>query len=531
MQKISKSKKVKSSVFILLLACFIACKTDVTPEQTIATVKREEKLISKPNIIIIYADDLGYGDLACYGATGVETPNIDKLAKNGIKFTDAHCTAATCTPSRYSLLTGSYAFRKKAQVLAGDAPLLITQGKETLPGMLQKAGYKTGVVGKWHLGLGDGDINWNKEIKPGPKEIGFDYSFLIPATGDRVPTVFVENQKVVNLNNKDPITVSYIEDLGVLPTGKNAPELLKQKADADHSGTIINGVSRIGSMSGGKDAWWVDEDLPDILVSKAKAFMIQNKTKAFFLYLSYHDIHVPRVPNKRFTGKSTMGPRGDVIAQMDWCTGEIIKQLEELGLNENTLIIFSSDNGPVLNDGYEDKAMEKLGNHKPGGPFSGGKYSALEAGTRMPTIAYWPSVIQSGESNALWSQVDLYASLAKITGYSLNETEAPDSFDMSEVILGKTKKGRTVLLEESFSLGIRKGDWKYIAPFIGVYPKWVAEKGIESGVSDIPQLYDLSKDIGENNNLAKQYVEKVQEMELLLNKITRNENAREINKK
>ncbi|MDY7396322.1 arylsulfatase [Aureibaculum sp. 2210JD6-5] len=508
-------------ILIIIIVLFsIGCKHNKRES------KHEEEVISKPNIIIIYADDLGYGDLGCYGAKGVETPNIDRLAKKGIRFTDAHSTAATCTPSRYSLLTGSYAFRNKAQVLAGDAPLLIAQGKQTLPGMLRKAGFKTGVVGKWHLGLGDGNINWNEAIEPGPKEVGFDYSFLIPATGDRVPAVFVENQKVVNLNPNNPIKVSYIEDLGVLPTGKNAPELLKQKADLHHSGTIINGISRIGSMSGGKEAWWVDEELPNVLVHKAKSFIVQNKTRSFFLYLSYHDIHVPRVPNNRFAGKSAMGVRGDAIAQMDWCTGEIIKHLEKLGLDKNTLVLFSSDNGPVLNDGYEDEAVEKLGDHKPGGPFNGGKYSVLEAGTRMPTIAYWPSVIQSGVSEALWSQVDIYASLAKIVNYQLTDTEALDSWDMSEVILGKSREGRELLLEESFVLALRKNNWKYIPPLKGRFPNWVYEKGINPGVSGNPQLYDLSKDIGEKNNLAEQYPERVQELKLLLSEIRTNNGTR-----
>ncbi|MCG8696560.1 MAG: sulfatase-like hydrolase/transferase, partial [Bacteroidales bacterium] len=380
----------------------------------------EEKTVKKPNIIVIYADDLGYADLSCYGAVGVQTPHIDKIAQNGIKFTDSHCSAATCTPSRFSLLTGSYAFRNKAAILPGDAPLLIRPGTPTLPGMLQQKGYKTGVVGKWHLGLGNGSVNWNDSVKPGPIEIGFDYSFLIPATGDRVPCVYVENHHVLGLDPEDPITVSYKEKVGDLPTGLSHPDLLKQKADTQHSRTIINGISRIGYMNGGEKAWWVDEEFPDVLTAKAKNFIANNKENPFFLYFAYHDIHVPRVPNERFVGKTDMGPRGDAIVQMDWCTGEIINYLEELGIAENTLIIFSSDNGPVLDDGYYDDAVEKIGDHNPSGPFRGGKYSAFEAGTRVPTIAYWPSVIEPGESAALWSQVDLYASVAKLVGHNLN---------------------------------------------------------------------------------------------------------------
>src|SRR4051812_27058396 len=201
-------------VWVLIIAAFAGCQS----------VKKDN---SRPNIIIIYIDDLGYGDVSCYGATRVQTPNVDRLAKNGLQFTDAHCTAATCTPSRFSLLTGSYAFRNEAAILPGDAPLLIRPGTATLPAMLQHAGYATAVIGKWHLGLGDGVINWNKRIQPGPAQIGFDYSFLIPATLDRVPTVFVENQQVVNLNPNDPITVSYDHKVGTDPTGLERPDMLK----------------------------------------------------------------------------------------------------------------------------------------------------------------------------------------------------------------------------------------------------------------------------------------------------------------
>jgi len=494
----------------ILITAVIALSTPLVAQKTAS---------SKPNIIFIYADDLGYGDLSCYGATSIKTPHIDKLAKNGLKLTDAHSTAATCTPSRFSILTGSYAFRNNAAILPGDAPLLIRPGTPTLPGMLQNAGYTTGVVGKWHLGLGDGTINWNTEIKPGPKEIGFDYSFLIPATQDRVPCVFVENGRVVNLDPNDPITVSYNQIVGDDPTGLSHPEMLKMKADTQHSNTIVNGISRIGFMSGGNAARWKDEDFPEVLLKKATTFITDNKSKPFFLYFSLSDIHVPRDPNPMFKGKTTMGRRGDNIVQMDWTTGELMKALDKLGLTKNTLVIFSSDNGPILNDGYDDNSETLVGNHKPAGPFNGGKYSAYEGGTRVPTIIYWPSKIKPGVSSALINQVDFYASFAKLTGQQLSENEAPDSYDILPALLGKSMTGRQTMLEESFTLAVRNGSWKYIAPQAKGTPLWLKDKDVATGLSTREQLFNLKTDMAEKYNVIEKYPAEAKRLKQLLKTI------------
>lgn len=475
----------------------------------------------KPNIILIYIDDLGYGDVSCYGATRVKTPNVDVLASNGLKFTDAHCTAATCTPSRFSLLTGMYAFRNNAAILPGDAPLLIKPHSATLPALLQKAGYTTGVVGKWHLGLGLGTIDWNGSIGPGPLEVGFNYSFIIPATTDRVPTVFVENHHVPNLDPDDPIEVSYKGKIGNEPTGLDHPELLKMGADTQHSNTIINGISRIGFMNGGKNARWRDEDIADVLTAKARSFINDNRDKPFFLYFAVPDVHVPRAPHERFVGATTMGKRGDVIAEMDWMTGEITKQINALGLKNKTLIIFTSDNGPVLDDGYDDKAGALAGSHQPAGKYRGGKYSAFEGGTRVPTICYWPGTIRPGISTALLSQMDFLSSLVALAGQPLPADAAPDSENSLPVLLGQSQTGRDYMLEEAFTLALRKGDWKYIAPQEKSTPDWLKNKKIETGLMNVPQLYNVKKDPHEENNVANQYPELVKQLNAALNRIKR----------
>ncbi|WP_344976540.1 arylsulfatase [Compostibacter hankyongensis] len=480
----------------------------------------------KPNIIIIYVDDLGYGDVGCYGAGGVSTPNVDLLASKGLMLTDAHATASTCTPSRFSLLTGSYAFRNDAAILPGDAPLLIRPGTPTLPGMLQKAGYTTAVIGKWHLGLGNGTPQWNGILKPGPTEVGFDYSFIVPATLDRVPTVYVENHRVVNLDAQDTIAVSYEHRIGNLPIGLEHPELLKFKADSQHSGTIVDSISRIGFMSGGRSAWWKDEDIADVLVKQMDAFIRKHQKSPFFLYFSLTDIHVPRAPAYRFKGKSTMGSRGDAIAEMDWSTGAVLKTLDALGLTDNTLVIFTSDNGPVLDDGYDDHAEQLVGAHRPGGPFKGGKYSAFEAGTRVPAIVYWPGKIKPGTSNALVSQVDFFASFAALTGQKLDERDAPDSFNMLDALTGKSDTGRTTLLEEAYTFALRSGAWKYIAPQTRPTPGWMSNKKIPTGLEPFPQLYRLDADTAELHNVREQYPDRTAEMKNTLTKIIQDDGTR-----
>lgn len=473
------------------------------------TQAKKDTTAPPPNIVIIYADDLGYGDVSAYGATRLKTPNLDMLANEGVRFTNGYATSATCTPSRYALLTGQYPWRNAdAKILPGTAPLLIDTAQMTIPKMLKAQGYHTGIVGKWHLGLGSGLVDWNRRISPGPNEVGFDYAFIMAATQDRTPTVFLENGRVFGLDPDDPLFVDYEKNFEGEPTGRDNPELCKMKWHHGHNNSIHNGIPRIGFQKGGKSALWVDEDMADDFLGKAQQYIQANKSKSFFLYYALQQPHVPRTPHPRFAGTSGMGPRGDVILEADWCVGELIKTLETEGLLENTLVIFSSDNGPVVNDGYFDDAVEKLGDHTPSGPLRGGKYSLFEAGTRVPFVAFWKGKIEPTESDAIVSHVDLFSSLAKLAG---SETRVPDSRDLLEVLMGTSRQGREELvLEASSRTAMRKGDWVMIPPYKG--PAINKTVNIELGNSPEYQLYNLREDIGQQNNLAEQEPEKLQEM-------------------
>lgn len=450
---------------------------------------------NRPNIVLILSDNVGYGDLGCYGATRVRTPNLDRLAARGVRFTDAHSSSATCTPSRYALMTGEYPWRKKGTgILPGDAPLIIEPGRTTLPSMLQRAGYTTGCVGKWHLGLGSGRIDWNGEVKPGPLEIGFDYSFILPATGDRVPCVYLEDHRVVGLDPRDPIRVSYDAPIGDEPTGRDHPELLRMKLSQGHDQTIVNGISRIGYMSGGRSARWVDEDMGATLTRKAVSFIERSQARPFFLYFATHDIHVPRVPGGWFRGTSQCGIRCDAIQQLDWSVGELLAALDRLKLAQDTLVIFTSDNGPVVDDGYADGAVEELNGHQPAGRLRGGKYDIHEGGTRMPFLLRWPARVKPGVSGALVGQLDLLSSFAALAGAQLPSDAAPDSFNVLPAVLGQSPRGREQLVEHAGRLALRSGNWKYIAP--------AAPRAGQQPEQPAGELYDLAADPAEAKNLV-----------------------------
>ena len=479
----------------------------------------------RPNVILLVADDLGYGDLSCYGATRVSTPNVDRVAQEGTLFTDAHACASTSTPSRYSLLTGEYPFRKAGtDVAAGNAGMIISPDQYTVADAFKAAGYTTGAIGKWHLGLGSktAQQDWNGKLDQDLSDIGFDYHYIMAATADRTPCVFIENGRVSNYDPSAPIYVSYRKNFEGEPTGAKNPELLtKLKHSHGHDMSIVNGIGRIGFMKGGGKALWKDENIADSIAAKAIGFIERNAKDPFFLYLCTNDVHVPRYPHERFRGKSPMGLRGEAILQFDWTVKQITEALERNGLAENTILIITSDNGPVLDDGYQDQAIELAGNHKPGGPFRGAKYSSFEAGSVIPFIVRWPGKVPAGKvSEAMISQIDNVATLAKIAGTTLPEGAAADSREQLKTWLGKSKKSCPFAIKYAANHVIvaRMDKWKYITPSNGG-PMITWGPKIETGNLKAPQLYDMKESAYESNNVAAQHPKQVKKFQELVSNV------------
>ncbi len=462
----------------------------------------------KPNIIFVLADDIGYGDLSCYGATKIQTPHCDRLAREGLRFTDAHAPAAVCTPTRYAFMTGEYAWRKKGTgILPGTAGLIVEPGRATVASVLKQAGYATAVIGKWHLGLGTTPTDYNRELRPGPLDIGFDYAWIIPATGDRTPCVWVENRRVVNLEPADPIRLDYSVQRG-------------------EPRSFVRGIPRIGEQIGGQAALWNDEEIADVLAAKSIEFIEKQAAGPFFLYLATHDIHVPRVPHPRFHGTSQAGLRGDAVHSFDWTVGKVLEALDRLQLNEQTLVIVTSDNGGTLDDNGPDVehgmgTRDMDSGHLHNGPWRAGKGSAYEGGTRVPFIARWTGRIPSGTSDALLAHVDMLATLAALTGQSLSAQDAPDSFQILPALLTGAP-GRDHLVEQGRTLALRQGSWKYL-PAAGSDPVKGQAKGkkrkLDQGVVTQAELYHLGDDPGETKNLAREKTDIVRQLQNQLDRI------------
>ncbi len=480
--------------------------------------------MNKPNVIIIYADDLGYGDVSCYGAEDIQTPNVDKLLDHGTKFYNGYTTSSVCTPARYSLLTGNYPFRNKGtKILPGDADSLISRDTNTLPKVMQQGGYRTAVIGKWHLGLGEGKLDWNKEINLTPNDLGFDYSFIFPATNDRVPCVYLKNRNILNLDPNDPIEVIYNKQQSPfddIDTYDKNPEKLRRLSTHGHNHSIVNGVGRVGYMRGGNAALWKDEDLAERFSNEAKEFMDESGDQPFFIFYALHQPHVPRLPNEKFAGKSKLGPRGDVILELDWCVGQIQEHLKKIGKLDDTIIIFSSDNGPVLDDGYVDGAREMNGVHSAAGGLRGNKYTKFEGGARVPFIISWHNHIKKGSTDAILSQVDFMASFADMLGVPLADCDALDSQNFIDLILGKSNVGRTEAMFESVhkcqTLSTQK--WAYLQP-IGDGPAFTHGSKVETGITTEVQLFNLQYDRSQSKNVAANYPEVVAELDKRLNEI------------
>lgn len=513
------NKKILATTILTPLACNIANGANQNDSNN-----KEQR----PNVVIIYADDLGFGDLQCYGNKSVETPNVNRLANEGIFFRNVHAVAATSTPSRYSLLTGEYSWRRgDTDIARGDAGSIIRPYQYTLADVFHDNGYTTGAVGKWHLGLGEktGTQDWNSPLPLSLGDLGFDYHYIMAATADRVPCVFIENGRIANYDPSSPIYVNYEHNFPGEPTGKDNPELLYNlKASHGHDMSIVNGIGRIGFSKGGGKALWKDENLADSITKHAVRFIQENKDHPFFLYFATNDVHVPRFPNARFRGKNKLGLRGDAIVQFDWSVGQVLNALDSLGIADNTIVLLSSDNGPVLDDGYQDEAVAKAkaAGHVPTGIYRGSKYSAYEGGTIVPAILRWPAKVKpEKDNNTLISQIDWYASFANLIGAKLPEGSARDSKNHLAALLGDENDNREWVVEQSANhvLSIRDNEWKYIEPNDGEAIEENTQT--ETGNSPVPQFYNVKKDPGEKENLAAKNPQKLFELQTLLRKVSK----------
>ncbi len=490
---------------------------------SISVAFAEEK---PPNVVLIFADDLGYGDLGCYGATKLKTPHIDRLATEGRRFTDAHSVSAVCTPSRYGLLTGEYPFRADGgKGIWGPAPitspLLIDTETLTIANLFKKSGYDTAVIGKWHLGFGEETNDWQEPLRPGPQDLGFDVYFGMPVVNSAPPYVYVENDGVVGA---DPLV-----HLGRNSKQEPTPITPIPPEAAQRSGNQFKGAVEAHKL-------FNDYEVGTKLTEKATEWIQSRGDNPFFLYFATTNVHHPFTLAKRFEGTSECGVYGDFVHELDWIVGEVMESLEASGAADNTLVIFTSDNGGMFNLGGR-VAAEK--GHKVNGELLGSKFGIWEGGHRVPFIAWWPGKIEAGTVSAqLLCNVDLFASFAALTGQKLSEAEWRDSIDMLPAMVDNPVQPRRTEMIVSprmpSHLGIRKGKWMFIPAkgdggFTGSKPGQHAWGGpavttlvdtpnsdIENGKfkADAPpaQLYDLEADVNQTTNLYLQHPEKAMEL-------------------
>lgn len=487
-QKVTFKTVLTGCAALLLLA---GCTVDKSTDTSAVSANK------KSNIIVILADDLGIGDLASYNQKSkIPTPNLDQIAKQGMRFTDAHTPSSVCTPTRYGLLTGRYAWRSRLKegVLWGYDPALIEEGRMTLGSLLQRNGYQTAAIGKWHLGLGDkGKTDYSQPLIPGPVSQGFDYFYGIPASLDMVPYVYVENDRVV-----------------ANPTN------------------IIEGSDK--ARNGGAGYWRKGPAAPDFkhievlptIANKTVKYINEHATadKPFFIYMPLPAPHTPWLPKPKYKGKSKAGVYGDFVVQVDDVIAQVYQALKDNGIEDNTLVIITSDNGAH----WEPKDIEKY-DHLANGQYRGDKADIWEGGHRVPFIVTWPGKVPKNTvSDQVLSLVDVYATIAAFVGDKIPTDQAEDSFDMSAVLLGtqpaKSVRKTTIFHSLLGMFSIRRGDWKFID---GVgHGGFGGKKAMKNGIEGQPagQLYNLADDPQEQHNLYLQYPKKVSllKAELELNK-------------
>jgi arylsulfatase A-like enzyme len=491
---------------------------------------------SKPNVVIIFTDDVGYGDVSCYGATKLSTPHIDRLAEEGCMFKDAHSASAVCTPSRYALLTGEYPFRADhGKGVWGPLPqssrLIIDVNKLTIADVMKNSGYATACIGKWHLGFGNTTpTNWNNSLTPGPLQLGFDYYYGIPYVNSGPPFVFVENEKVVGLDPDDPLVL-------------NGEPVTPTPYYPDKGHNIFSGGKKAHSL-------YKDEDIAKVITEKAADWIRNQEETPFFLYMSTTHIHHPFSPHPDFQGTSQCGRYGDFVQELDWMVGQILKTLNEEGIRDNTLIIFTSDNGGMLNVGGQE--AWNMG-HRMNGGLLGFKFDAWEGGHRVPFIVSWPGMVEKGsESSQLICNVDLLSTLAAVCGYELSEEDAPDSFNMLDAFTGNPahpiRNHLVITPRIEKNMALRVGEWMYIGArggggFFGNSrgghilggPAALAFTGEKnSDISDgdfIPnapdeQLYHLDLDLSQSENVSGKHPDITFLMKELLNTIKQTKQTR-----
>ena len=468
-----------------------------------------------PNVIFIMADDLGYGDLSCYGATRVKTPHCDRVAREGMMFTDAHSPSAVCTPTRYSVLTGRYCWRTwlKNWVLMPDHPLVVEQDRLTMGKMFQEHGYYTGCVGKWHLGWGnEPNVVFNGEVKPGPLEVGFDTFFGVPFSH----------------NSPKPLQV-YMRDRRIVG--------LEDGEDYRDQEVMTRTVRSL-------------EDTATEISEQAVAFIEENKDRPFFLYYPTTNIHFPVTPHERFKGATEAGVYGDFVAEFDWAVGEILETLDRLDLTKNTILIITSDNGA--------RPMAGMNGHQGNGPWRGTKRTIYEAGHRVPLVVRWHGNIRPGSTaDETVTLMDFMRTFAKMLDYKLPCNAGEDSYDLTPVLLekpyDKPLREATVHHSVNGTFAIRQGNWKLIeGPGDGDYElpnklwrKNIIEPGFPerdpatgeflplmynlqmdpSNSTNYFQLYNLEKDSTESNDVAKEHEEVVKRLKKLLNQYRDNDRS------